>query len=98
VRPALLEQPGTIVRLIRVAVVSTFCLDRTPGKMSKRPFKVGDQVRFKTEWPPRIATVSEILEGGWLVLEWQGPPPSTTSCDSQDVELAREAPPPRKKY
>jgi hypothetical protein len=33
--------------------------------MSRRTFTIGDKVRFKTERPPRIATVIEILEGGW---------------------------------
>jgi hypothetical protein len=64
--------------------------------MSAQTFKIGDRVRFKTEWPPRIAIVSEVLEGGWLVLQWEGPPPSTSSCDSEDVTPAREAPTPRK--
>jgi hypothetical protein len=63
--------------------------------MSGRTFKIGDKVRFKTERPPRIATVSEVLEGGWLVLEWKGPPLSTFSCDSEDVTFAQEEPPRR---
>ena len=32
--------------------------------MSRRTITIGDKVRFKTERPPRIATVIEILEGG----------------------------------
>jgi hypothetical protein len=64
--------------------------------MSGRTFKIGDKVRFNTERPPRIATAIEVLEGGWLVLDWKGPPQSTSSCDSEDVTFAEEAPPPRK--
>jgi hypothetical protein len=59
--------------------------------MSERTFKIGDRVRFKTESPPRIATVNEVLEGDWLVLQWAGPQQSTSSCDSEDVVLVRAA-------
>jgi len=59
--------------------------------MSERTFTIGDRVRFKTESPPRIATVIEVLEGGWLVLQWAGTSPSTSSCDSEDVILVRAA-------
>jgi hypothetical protein len=59
--------------------------------LSERAFKIGDRVRFKTESPPRIATVSEVLKGGWLVPQWAGTPPSTSSCDGEDVVLVRAA-------
>ena len=64
--------------------------------MSERNFKIGDRVRFKTESQPRIATVVEVLDGGWLVLQWAGTPPTTSSCDSGDVILIRAAAAPRK--
>ena len=64
--------------------------------MSKRDFEIGDRVRFKTESPPRIATVAEVLEGGWLVLQWAGTPPTASSCDSENVVLVRAAAEPRK--
>jgi hypothetical protein len=64
--------------------------------MSERAFKIGDRVRFKAEWPPRIATVIELLEGSWLLLQWEGKSPSTFFCSSEDVTHAREAPPPSK--
>jgi hypothetical protein len=63
--------------------------------MSGQTFKIGDKVTFKTERPRRIATVIEVLEGGWLALEWKGPPLSTPSCDSEDETFAREEPPRR---
>jgi hypothetical protein len=63
--------------------------------MSERAFKVGDRVRLKTEWPPRIATVIELLEGARVLLQWEGPSPSTFSCSSEDVTPVREAPPPK---
>lgn len=74
--------------------VATIFEQPPPDFMSEHAFKVGDRVRFKTEWPPRIATVSEILEGGWLVLQWKGPPATTTSCNSEDVEFVRAEPQP----
>jgi hypothetical protein len=64
--------------------------------MNARAFQIGDRVRFKLEDPPRIATVLELLEGGWLMLYWAGPPESTSSCDSEDVALVRAAPATRK--
>jgi hypothetical protein len=76
-----------------LAVVRSDC---TQGFMSERAFKVGDRVRLKTEWPPRIATVVELLEGAWVLLQWEGPSPGTFSCTSEDITHAREAPPPPK--
>jgi len=57
--------------------------------MSWFTFKIGDRVRFKSGLPTGIATVSEVLAGGWLKVRSEAPAPSISSCRSEDVELAR---------
>jgi uncharacterized protein YodC (DUF2158 family) len=59
------------------------------GCVSWFTFKIGDRVRFKSGLPPGIAIVSEVLADGRLTVRWDVPPPSSSSCQSEDMELAR---------
>ncbi len=56
--------------------------------MSWPSFKVGHEVRLKSSAPERIATVSEVLAGGYVMLvSKSGPQNSNSSCHVRELEM-----------